>query len=929
MAASKAMGKKEKADWVNSAFGKLKNPEKIEPEADERKSEFLPLSFYWLKDVIREFVSYKNFFDALAVVFAFICIISAFPFYPLAFAVPLSIVLFALVMINPYVGLMALLLFFYPAIIYQAPLLSWVFLAFIIASLFLTFPHYRTIIFVLILITLPLSHLGLIFEMPLFVMMVLTVGCKRAAVATLISLLSIASLAGLTGIQPSGPIAYNVTVAHAPVVKSTFGQYLVISDSSLTLQNFGTSWSRAFSAFWGMSVTPHISAGYVLSGLAIANSFPIIVIQIFTWLAAVFAISNFAVKSRSTYKGAESSAFSVIVPITYYLLSYLIGASPNAISLASFVMAPILLIILEGTGVEMVKVLDVMKQDVLGKFGELMEDLTSGTKETFADIADYESIKKELTEAVLAPIEHRELTSAYGVKPAKGILLFGPPGTGKTLIMRALANEIRSGFYYIRASSIMRPYPGEGSQALSKIFVTARKNAPAVLFIDEIDCIGRKRAVEGGEATELLSTLLSEMDGFQKTSRVVMVGATNVPQVLDTALTRPGRFDKAIYVPLPDQIGREEILRYYFSKLPIGDNIDFAKLAGLTPRFSGADLKNLADEVARSTAEDALAAKKILRIGMNDILRVLRATKPSTPLSQIEEYNNFKLDFERRLHPEKIVEEKKSIKLSDVVGLEDAKKAMYEAIEVPILHPDLVKKYDIESARGILLFGPPGTGKTLLMHAIANELGEVHIMTISGYDISKHGLENAVTTIKSIFDRAKENVPSIVFVDEVDALVPARDNTTDFGSQLAGEFLEEFDKLRDVTGVVVVAATNRPDVLDPALLRAGRFDKLIFIPPPGQSEREEIFKHNLEKAPISKDIDFANLASISRDYTGADIANICRQAKLNSLEENIAGRGEVQITMQDLLNLVKSTRPSSPSIVLGRYLNFLSRYGER
>ena len=219
-----------------------------------------------------------------------------------------------------------------------------------------------------------------------------------------------------------------------------------------------------------------------------------------------------------------------------------------------FVITPLLLLAFESQSIEVVKVLDVMKQDVLGRFGALMEDLTSGAKETFADVADCESIKKELTESVLAPIEHRELASAYGVKPAKGILLFGPPGTGKTLIMRALANEIRGGFYYIKASAILRPYPGEGAQALSKIFETARKNAPAVLFIDEIDSIGRKRDIEGGESTEILSALLTEMDGFNKTSRVVMVGATNAPQLLDEALTRPGGSTSRYTCPCPTRL---------------------------------------------------------------------------------------------------------------------------------------------------------------------------------------------------------------------------------------------------------------------------------------------------------------------------------------------------------------------------------------
>ena len=326
MASSNANGKAEKKEWVTSAFGDLREAKKEAPARVEKTAEFLPLSFYWLKDVAGAFIGHKNFPDALVMVFALICISVAVPFYPLPLLVPLAIALFALVMIDPYLGFLALLLFLLPAIIYQAPLLSWVFLVLVIASLFLTFPHYKTISFIFILIALPLSVLGRFAELPLFVVMALTVGNKRTAVATLIIFLSIAAYAGITGIQPSGPIVYDVAASHAPVVKSALMQYLDISKPAATLQNLGSVWSASFSSFWAISVTSHIFDAYALAGLAIAYSFPLIIVQIFVWIAVAFVINNFAVKSRYAYRGAVSSLFAIIIPIEYYLLSYLTGS---------------------------------------------------------------------------------------------------------------------------------------------------------------------------------------------------------------------------------------------------------------------------------------------------------------------------------------------------------------------------------------------------------------------------------------------------------------------------------------------------------------------------------------------------------------------------------------------------------------------------
>ncbi|MGC8547834.1 MAG: AAA family ATPase [Candidatus Micrarchaeia archaeon] len=906
---------------------------KIQPTSSQQQRNqpalLLPFSYFWFKDLIKQLVTYKYFPDSVLMSFAFISMIIAFKFYPLIAAIPFLIIIFLLTMIHPLLGLIVLLFFSYPPLIYQAPLLAWAFGIFVAAALFLGFAHYRTISLLFSMIMLPLSPIGFLLEVPVFITAILVVGFKRAVIATTVAFVMIIMFAGLTGLQVSAPIVYNSTAANSQIGEGSLAAYLVPSKPLPSLQDFGKAIDQAESSFLNIKVTSNIFTSYSLAGAALAFSLPVVLVQLLVWIILTFVISSYAVKSRSEYKGTESSLFGIVIPVVYVLLSYATGLTPNILlAFAGFAVAPLMLFILESQGIEVVEALNVMKQDLLGKFGS--QSLVT-PKETFNDVADYENIKQELEEAVITPIEHREIAGAYGVQPAKGILLFGPPGTGKTLIMRALANEIRAGYYYVSSTNLITSFPGESTEMLSKIFDTAKKHAPAVIFIDEIDAVAGKRAGDIEPVREVLTTLLTEMDGFLKTPGVLIVGATNAPDLLDPAILRPGRFDKAIYVRLPDQKGREEILKYYFSKLPIAKDIDFEKLAELTQRFSGADIKHLADEVARSVSEEAIASKKVLRIDMNDIMEVLKSMKPSTSLSMLETYNTFELDFERMLHPEKAVEVTKTkVTLDDVVDMEEAKKALYEAVEIPIMHPDLVKKYDIEGIKGILLFGPPGTGKTMLMNAVANELGDVHFISLSGEDISNAGLENAIATIKRVFERAKENEPSIIFVDEIDALVPERDTSGELGRQIVGEFLEEFDRLKsEGDNIVVVAATNRPDTLDPALVRAGRFDKLIYVQPPDSNDRIELFKKYLGKAPLAQDIDFNKLAEMTAGYTGADIAGICRQAKMNALEKSAGGEAETPITMQDLTDLIKGTRPSASSAVLSRYLMFISKYGKR
>ena len=918
---------KKKADKKTPSVSFESKPQK--PVQRYRYS-YTPMSFYWLKDFIREFVSKENFPDALAILIDTFSVSITFPFYPTVILIPLLLLTFAIAMLSPLGGLMLMLFETLAMFIYQAPLLAWILTIFVSVSLLIGYNNYRTITFVYALMMLPLSYLGQLLEIPAFMLGTLFIGFKRAMASAIVVIILIVMLSGMTGIQNSAPIVYNATGAFNSIVPPAAGAMLTPSKPAATFSSFFADAGTAWGNFFSLKVGEQLFVGFGAAILSIFYQFQFTIIQLVVWLIVIFAMTNFVIESRSGFKGTIASTFAFIILGVYAVLSYATGSYLNRMDVISFILTPILIFLLEYSNVSVVRALEVMKQDFLGKFGDSFQDLTSSVHEKLDDVANYDQTKKELREAVLAPIEHRAISGAYNVKPAKGILLFGPPGTGKTLIMRALSNEIRAKFFYVKTSSLVSPYPGQSAQDLSKIFNTVRKNTPAVLFFDEIDGIASKRdATDADSSRTLISTLLTEMDGFEKMEGVVIVGSTNVPNLLDPGIMRPGRFDKIIYMPLPEKSGRAKIFAHYLKSLPIGEDINYNKLADLTNRYSGADIKNICNEVARQVADEAVRQRKVLQINMADFVSVIKGTKPSTSLSTLEKYNQFRIDYERRMHPELSDKEEYSVKLSDVIGLEDAKKALYEAIEIPILHPNLVRKYDVNNIKGIMLFGPPGTGKTMLIKAVASELDGVKLIIISGSDIAKNGLENALSEIRETFNRAKENTPSIIFIDEMDSLLPSRNDSSEFSVHMTSEFLQQLDGIRSASGIVLVGATNRPDHIDQAILRPGRIDRFIFVHPPNLEDRARIFEENLSRAPLESKIDYKELAERTSGYTGADIANICRQAKLTALEENVSTSSEKKISMADILKVIDATKPSAPSSTLGPYMNFISMYGGR
>ncbi len=909
-----------------------KAPNQVASEIIKRQSK-TPLTMYKLKDWQVRLTSNQNFFDAVLMLLAFVAVVAALPSYPLIIIVIIMLLLFVATIRHPLLGLVVLMFVTMPAVIYQAPSLAWAFLLVISLCLILGYMHFRTIGFAFLIVALAFSPLGLVFDIPALLIAILVVGYKRGVALAVATVLVIVMFSGTTGVQNTAYVLYNASLAHQNVVSTGLIQYLSPIKHGLTITQFIGGMGSAFANFTSGPVMAGVSATLGLLIVSLGTHPLQYVIQTLGLMGIVVAVEWFAVNSRSRYKGTKAALLGVGYPLLYFLVGIMFNTSITYIlPLTSFAIAISIIYLLEFYEVNIVKALDVRKQDIRMKFGEAFEDLhSSDVTQTFASIGNYEATKREIRDAIITPLEERGIARAYKITPAKGILLFGPPGTGKTMMMRALANEVHAGFFLVKTSNLVSAFSGETEHLISNVFTIAKKNAPSVLFFDEIDSIAKSR--DSAEVDEVhkqaLTQLLMEIDGFQSSTGVIVVGATNMPQVLDHALMRPGRLDKIIYIPLPDFNGRKKIFQMYLKGLPLGDSVNIDELAEKTERYSGADIKGICEGASQVISLEATEQHKVLEISQDDILGVIKSMKPSTSLAQLESYNKFKIDFERRLFEEGNVEKTEKTSTSDVIGLDDVKKAVAEAIEIPIMHPELIKKYDIKIINGILLFGPPGTGKTMMMRAIANEMKGVTMLEINGADLSEKSSENAVEVLREIFNRARENIPSIVFIDELDTVIPKREVGGEMSSQVTGALLEEMDGIKKLSGVLVIAATNRPEKLDPAILRPGRFDKISFVRPPNTDERAQMFKAYLKKVPLRSDIDFKKLGDETNGFTGADIANVCREMKIKALEESVKSGEEFKIGTPDLEAIIASVRPSAPEEALDSYMEFMSKHGER
>ncbi|MCD6330789.1 MAG: CDC48 family AAA ATPase [Thermoplasmata archaeon] len=506
---------------------------------------------------------------------------------------------------------------------------------------------------------------------------------------------------------------------------------------------------------------------------------------------------------------------------------------------------------------------------------------------TYEDIGGLDEAIKQIREMVELPLKHPELFERLGVEAPKGVLLYGPPGTGKTLLAKAVANETNANFYSLSGPEIMSKYYGESEENLRRIFKEAIENAPSIIFIDEIDSIAPKREEVTGEVERrVVAQLLALMDGLEERGKVVVIGATNRINAIDPALRRPGRFDREIEIGIPDKKGRREILEIHTRGMPLAKDVDLDKLAEMTHGFSGADLEALCKEAAmralrRILPEIDLEAEKIPA----EILEKLEVTEKDF-------YEAFKSMTPSALR--EVVIETPNVHWDDIGGLEEAKQKLREAVEWPLKYNDLFSHMDAKPPKGILLYGPPGTGKTLLAKAVATE-SEANFISVKGPEFLSKWVGESERAVRETFRKARQAAPCVVFFDEIDAIAPARGSLGDthVTERVISQLLTELDGLEELRDVTVIAATNRPDIIDPALLRPGRFDRLIYIPPPDKKARKEIFKIHTRKKPLAKDVDLDELAERTEGYTGADIAAVCNEAVMVAIREYISKGGKM------------------------------------
>jgi transitional endoplasmic reticulum ATPase len=530
-----------------------------------------------------------------------------------------------------------------------------------------------------------------------------------------------------------------------------------------------------------------------------------------------------------------------------------------------------------------------------------ISDISRVPEVTYEDIGGLEEETRKIREMVEIPMKHPEVFEKLGITPPKGVLLYGPPGCGKTLLAKALANEINAHFSVINGPEIMSKYYGQSEENLRNVFEEADKNAPAIIFIDEVDAIAPKRENITGEVERrVVSQLLTLMDGLQSRGKVVVIAATNIPNAIDPALRRAGRFDREIEIGVPDLEGRKEILLIHTRGMSLTKDVNLDNLAGITHGYVGADIEILCKEAAMKTlrrvipkihGEDVEISREILdqlTVTMDDFTQAYQEVEPSGMREAFVEVPN--------------------VTWEDIGGLESVKQELREAVELPLKNPEAFRKLGIEAPRGILLHGPPGCGKTLLAKGVATE-SEANFIAIRGPELLSKWVGESEEGVRRVFRRARQVAPCIIFFDEIDAIAGTRGQEvgTKVTERVVNQLLTEVDGIEKLEGVTVVAATNRPDLLDSALLRPGRFDSLIEIPLPDEKARLAIFKVHTKNMPL-KNVDLEDLARKTKDFSGADIAAVCREAGMFAIRENInADRVEAH-HFEKALSKVKDTK---------------------
>jgi transitional endoplasmic reticulum ATPase len=536
---------------------------------------------------------------------------------------------------------------------------------------------------------------------------------------------------------------------------------------------------------------------------------------------------------------------------------------------------------------------------------------------TYEDIGGLKDEIQRLREMVELPMRHPEIFQRLGIEPPKGVLLHGPPGCGKTLLARAVANESEANFFSINGPEIMSKFYGESEARLREIFQQAEKNAPAIIFIDELDSLAPKREEVTGEVERrVVAQLLALLDGLTSRGNVIVIGATNRPNALDPALRRPGRFDREIEIGIPDKHERYEVMQVHTRGMHLAEDIDLKTLSDVSHGYTGADIAALSRE----------AGMKALRRYLPEIDLEQERIPPSV-LERMEVKMEDFMSAYREITPTAMREvaiEVPTVHWNEVGGLDVVKQELRESVEWPLKNAEIFGRMGIKPPKGILLFGPPGCGKTMLARAVATE-SEANFIAIKGPEVFSKWVGESEKAIREVFRKARMSAPSIVFFDEIDSLVPRRGSgygDSGVTDRVISQLLTEIDGITALQDVVVIAATNRPDMVDPAVLRPGRFDRLIYVPEPSEEARLQILNIHSKGMPLTKDVNLQELAQLTKGYSGADIESVCREAALYALRKDISAK---EVAFADFQEALKRIGPSITSDMENWYKSFVKQ----
>jgi SpoVK/Ycf46/Vps4 family AAA+-type ATPase len=853
-------------------------------------------------------------FRTVLVTLVSLSVLLLFPYYPL---VTLAVFVAGILILSlkyPTAALFAGLLLSIPAAYYQDTFFGMMYALLCLVVLGAT-RAWPALSLALLGWALAISPLSLIAFVPV-VVCGLVLGSKEGAKVGLVLAVSLFFIGWMRGMTNLGLIVIPYSALHSTVFQPIPNQWLPLS-------------------FLYGARSPDSATYAQLQATLVRNFVDDVTIYVQTacWSIAGYVTGLVASKWRRDYPWVVAAAIGFLPVAGAYAFgsSLYLGTAgfESILALVASVGAALVLQLARSDLLRMTALQKARLSETTAVAQPILEKQQARPELAWDQIGGYGQLKEEIRDSVIMPLQKPDVAKAYGAEPPRGVLLFGPPGCGKTLFMKALAQTLKANFYYVKTSDIVSKWYGESEKRVTDVFALARETSPSILFFDEIDSIAKKRDLYGSDDTtpRLLSLMLAEMDGLEKEhATLLVVGATNKPDMLDEAILRPGRFDRVIYVPPPDKEARKAIFLVHCEGKPVAGDVDYDRLAALAERFSGADIRNVVQITAVELAKKAMKGKDLPPIGMKELTRTIQTYKPSITLRMLEDYEKLRLDFERRVTRAE-EELRPAVTFSDIGGLDKVKQILSETMELPLKHPELMQKYGLVSPKGILLFGPPGCGKTLIAKAAAGSFN-IAFLTISGAELSQKSASDVAGAIREIFYRARENKPSMIFMDEIESIASSREAATQAAAKPISQLLIEMDGMKDLRDVMVLAATNKPQWIDAALLRPGRFDKIVYVPPPDPEAREAILRICLSESPTSK-IDYDTLTKLTDGYSGADISAIVKDAKMAAVRDTVRGVRHDEIAMQDLVDATRKNRPSITRESLEECQRFLQTYGER